>query len=101
MKQGPVPLFPTIAATIEQSLSVETISKLTSLANEIERIAEDADAEFNEIAQEIVDIRNELSKTNPNIGFLKKSFKALSWGTAISCKAAIEEVVKKAIELLS
>lgn len=91
----------TIAATIEQSLSVETISKLTSLANEIERIAEDADAEFNEIAQEIVDIRNELSKTNPNIGFLKKSFKALSWGTAISCKAAIEEVVKKAIELLS
>lgn len=91
----------TIAATLEQELSAESISKLTTLTDDVERLAKESNEEFNDIAQEIVDIRTELSKQKPNIGFLKKSFKALTWGATVSCKTAIEEIVKKAIELLS
>lgn len=90
-----------IAATIEQPVSTETLLKLTSLAEEIERQAKETDEEFDDIAREIVDIRRELLKPQPDKGFLKKSFKALTWGTTVSCKTAIEEIVKKAIELLS
>lgn len=91
----------TIAATVEQELSAESISKLTTLTDEVERLAKESDVAFNDIAQEILDIRTELSKQKPSIGFLKKSFKALTWGATISGKTAIEEFVKKAIELLS
>lgn len=90
-----------MAATIEQPVSTETLLKLTSLAEEIERQAKETDEEFDDIAREIVDIRRELLKPQPDKGFLKKSFKALTWGTTVSCKTAIEEIVKKAIELLS
>lgn len=91
----------TIAAKIEQSPSADVIAKLNSLADEIERMAKDADDEFNDIARELIDIRMELSKSQPNSSFLKKSFKALTWGTTVSCKTTIEELVKKAIEFLS
>ena len=91
----------TIAAKIEQSPSEEVISKLTSLADEIERVAKDTNEEFDEVARELVDIRAELLKPQPNSSFLKKSFKALTWGAAVSCKTTIEELVKKAIEYLS
>ena len=91
----------TIAVKEEQSLSSEVISTLLSLANEVEKLVKDTDEEFDNIAHEIVDIRTELSKSQPNSGFLRKSFKALAWGTTISCKTAIEEVVKKAIDMLS
>ena len=91
----------TIAAKIEQSPSADVIAKLNSLAVEIERAAKDADEEFDDIARELIDIRTELSKPQPNSSFLKKSFKALTWGTTVSCKTAIEELVKKAIEYLS
>ena len=91
----------TIAAKIEQSPSADVIAKLNSLADEIERMAKDADDEFNDIARELIDIRMELSKPQPNSSFLKKSFKALTWGTTVSCKTTIEELVKKAIEYLS
>ena len=91
----------TIAAKIEQSPSADVIAKLNSLADEIERMAKDADDEFNDIARELIDIRMELSKPQPNSSFLKKSFKALTWGTTVSCKITIEELVKKAIEYLS
>ena len=77
------------------------IAKLNSLADEIERVAKDADDEFNDIARELIDIRMELSKPQPNSSFLKKSFKALTWGATVSCKTTIEELVKKAIEYLS
>ena len=91
----------TIAAKIEQSPSADVIAKLNSLAVEIERVAKDADEEFDDIARELIDIRTELSKPQPNSSFLKKSFKALTWGTTVSCKTTIEELVKKAIEYLS
>lgn len=91
----------TIAAKTEPPLSVETISKLVSLANDVEQLAIDTNEEFDDIAREIIDIRTELSKPQPDSGFLKKSFKALTWGATVSCKTAIEEVVKKAIELLN
>ena len=61
----------------------------------------DADEEFNGISRELIDIRTELSKPQPNSSFLKKSFKALTWGATVSCKTTIEELVKKAIEYLS
>lgn len=91
----------TIAAKIEQSPSADVIAKLNSLAVEIERVAKDADEEFDDIARELIDIRTELSKPQPNSSFLKKSFKALTWGATVSCKTTIEELVKKAIEYLS
>ena len=91
----------TIAAKIEQSPSADVIAKLNSLAVEIERVAKDADEEFDDIARELIDIRTELSKPQPNSSFLKKSFKALTWGATVSGKTTIEELVKKAIEYLS
>lgn len=90
-----------IAAKIEQSPSADVIAKLTLLADEIERVAKDTDEEFDDVAREILDIRTELSKPQPNTSFLKKSFKALTWGVTVSCKTTIEELVKKAIEYLS
>ncbi len=90
----------TIAAKIEQSLSAETISKLTTLADEIEKVVKDADEEFDDIAREIVDIRAELASAKPNNNFLKKSFKAIVWGAKTTYKAAIEELVKQAIGIL-
>lgn len=77
------------------------IAKLNSLAVEIERVAKDADEEFDDIVRELIDIRTELSKPQPNSSFLKKSFKALTWGATVSGKTTIEELVKKAIEYLS
>ena len=54
----------TIAAKVD-NLSDEVISKLSSLTDEIDRIVKDEDEEHNEIAQEIVDIRAELSELRP------------------------------------
>lgn len=91
----------TITAKNEQSPSADVIANLTLIADAIERVAKDADEEFDDIAREILDIRTELSKPQPNSSFLKKSFKALTWGATVSCKTSIEELVKKAIEYLS
>lgn len=91
----------TIAAKIELSPSTDVIAKLNSLADEIERVVKDANEKFDDIARELIDIRMELSKPQPNSSFLKKSFKALTWGATVSCKTTIEELVKKAIEYLS
>ena len=91
----------TIAAQIDNALSHKATEQLRQLADNIESVAKDTDKEFGEIAQDIVDIRDELNSRNPNRGFLKKSFKALSWGASVSCRTAIEELVKKAIELLN
>ena len=91
----------TIAPKIEQSPSADVIAKLNSLANKIEQVAKDTNEEFDDVARELIDIRAELSKPQPNSSFLKKSFKALTWGATVSCKTTIEELVKKAIEYLS
>ena len=90
-----------IGKEVEQTPSADVISKLSSLADEIERVAKETDEKSDDIAQEIKDIRSELSKIQPNSSFLKKSFKALLWGATVSCKSTIEELVKKAIELLT
>ena len=89
----------TIAAKVD-NLSDEVISKLSSLTDEIDRIVKDEDEEHNEIAQEIVDIRAELSELKPKKNLLKKSFKAIAWTASVSCKSAIEVLVSKALELL-
>lgn len=89
----------TIAAQID-NLSDDIISKLSSLTDEIDRIVKDEEEEHNEIAQEIVDIRAELSAMKPQKNLLKKSFKAIAWTASVSCKAAIENLVSKALELL-
>lgn len=91
----------TIAAQIDNALSHEVTEQLRQLADNIESVAKDTDGELGEIAQDIVDIRDELNSRNPNRDFLKKSFKALSWGASVSCRTAIEELVKKAIKLLN
>lgn len=91
----------TIAAQIDNALSHEVTEQLRQLADNIESVAKDTDEELGEIAQDIVDIRDELNSRNLNIDFLKKSFKALSWGASVSCRTAIEELVKKAIKLLN
>lgn len=91
----------TIAAKIELSPSTDVIANLNSLVDEIERVVKDANEKFDDIARELIDIRTELSKPQPNSSFLKKSFKALTWGATVSCKTTIEELVKKAIEFLS
>lgn len=90
-----------IAAQIDNALSHEVTEQLRQLADNIESVAKDTDEELGEIAQDIVDIRDELNSRNPNRDFLKKSFKALSWGASVSCRTAIEELVKKAIKLLN
>ncbi len=90
-----------IAAKMEDGMSSDIINQLRSLADMIESVAKDADEEFDDIAKEIVDIRSELSSNNPDRNLVKKSFKALAWGASVSCKTAIEELVKTAIGLLS
>lgn len=89
----------TIAARVD-NLSDEVISTLSSLTDEIDRIVKDEDEEHNEIAQEIVDIRAELSELKPKKNLLKKSFKAIAWTASVSCKTAIESLVKRALDLL-
>lgn len=90
----------TIAANIENSVNDETKEKLNSLVDNIEQIVKENDEEFNDIAQEILDIRTELQSTFPQPKLLKRAFKALTWGTSTACKTLIEELVEKALELL-
>lgn len=90
----------TISVKTESPLPVDAIEKLQSLANEIEKVARESSEEFDEIAKEITDIRSELTSPRPQKSLLKKSFKAIAWSTTVSCKAAIEELVKAALGLL-
>ena len=89
-----------IAANVTNPLSSDVISTISSFVDEIDRIVKANDEEHDEIAQELVDIRTELAKPNPQKSFLKDSFKAIAWGASVSIKAAIEEVVANAVKLL-
>lgn len=91
----------TIAANYNGALNSELKDKLGSLVNKIEEVVKDSNDEFDEIAQEIVDIRSELASPNPLVKTLRKSFKAITWGASVSCKAALEKLVNTAIDLLS
>ena len=71
------------------------------LTNEIDKIIRENNEEHDEIAQEIIDIRTELSEVKPKRNLLKKSFKALAYSAAsISCKTAIEKITERVIQLL-
>ena len=89
-----------IAANVTNPLSSDVISTISSFVDEIDKIVKNNDEEHNEIAQEIINIRTELAKPNPQKSFLKDSFKAIAWGASVSIKAAIEEVVARAVKLL-
>lgn len=90
----------TIASIIQSDLSVDAINQLSSILDQIEDIANNNKL-LDELEQDIKDIRSELSSSNPDKGFLKKSFKALIWGASVSCKTAIEELVKKALDSIN
>lgn len=74
--------------------------KLRSIVDEIERVATENEENITDIVQDISDIRTELQSSTPQPKELKKSFKALMWGTSVTCKAAIEKLVGDAIEIL-
>ena len=86
----------TIAANADNSLSPEVIAKLLSLTDDIDRIIRENDEEHDEIAQDIIDIKSELSETKPKRNMLKKSFRSLAYSVAsTSCKAAVESIVSE------
>lgn len=91
----------TVAAKVVNPLSSDVVSKISSLIDEIEKYISSNDEEHDEIAQEIVDIRAELASAQPKGTLLKKSLKAIAWTASISCKAAIEGLVTRAINLLN
>ena len=91
----------TVAAKVVNPLSSDVVSKISSLIDEIEKHISSNDEEHDEIAQEIVDIRAELASAQPKGTLLKKSLKAIAWTASISCKAAIEGLVTRAINLLN
>lgn len=91
----------TVAAKVVNPLSSDVVSKISSLIDEIEKHISSNDEEHDEIAQEIVDIRAELASAQPKGTLLKKSLKAIAWTASISCKAAIEGLVTRAIDLLN
>lgn len=74
--------------------------KLCSIVDEIEKIATENEGNIADIMQDISNIRTELQSSIPQPKELKKSFKALMWGTSVSCKAAIEKLVSDAIGIL-
>lgn len=74
--------------------------KLRSIVDEIEKITIENKGNIAEIAQDISDIRTELQSSAPQPKELKKSFKALMWGTSVTCKAAIEKLVSDAIGIV-
>lgn len=90
----------TVASNINGALSEEVKTQLLGIANSIEQAAKETDEEFDEIAEDIISIRRELTSLNPQTHALKNTFKAIGWSAKIACKAAIEQFVEKAIVLL-
>ena len=90
-----------IAANVTNPLSSDVISKISSFIDEIDKIVKDNDEEHDEIAQDIIDIRSELSETKPKRNMLKKSFRSLAYSVAsTSCKAAVESIVSEVMTSL-
>lgn len=85
---------------VNGSMSSDVKDKLNSIVSEIEKIASDHNDWLKDISQELLDIHSELQSANPQPKSLAKSFKALTWGVSISCKAAIEKLVGDAINVL-
>lgn len=89
----------TIAANMTSTVSAETKDKLNAIVDELERIVRNEDNA--ELKQDLSDLRTELQAPNPQPQILRKSFKALVWGTSVTCKATIEKLVGDAIDLLA
>ena len=92
---------PTVAATIENVVSPEVRAQLQSLTDQIETIVKENDEEFDEIAQNIILIREMISEPKPNLLSLKNAFKAILFGASVASKTALEEIVKKAVGVLN
>lgn len=90
--------YSTIGAHIEGEITEQTKNELLSLANRIEEVARDSNEEFDEIAQNIVSIRSELSSLTPKIYIVKNAFRAIAWLASESCKSIIEQLVGEALE---
>ena len=99
------------SGTIDSSYSTNTVSvngsmsnnvkdKLNDIVGEIEKIASDHDDWLKDISQELLDIHSELNSASPEPKILVKSFKALMWGAAVSCKTVVEKLVGDAIDVL-
>ena len=85
----------------DNSLSSEVIAKLLSLTDDIDRIIRENDAEHDKIAQDIIDIRAELSESKPKRNMLKKSFRSLAYSVAsTSCESAVETIVSEVMTSL-
>lgn len=90
----------TNTVSINGSMSDDVKEKLNSIVSEIEKIASDHDDWLKDISQELLDIHSELNSATPEPKVLAKSFKALTWGVSVSCKAAVEKLVGEAIDVL-
>lgn len=90
----------TNTVNINGSMSNDVKDRLNSIVGEIEKIASDHDDWLKDISQELLDIHSELQSEYPQPKVLTKSFKALMWGAAVSCKAAVEKLVGDAIDVL-
>lgn len=87
----------TIAARIDYSTG-EVVRKLSELIGQIDVLVEKEDNL--EIKEDLADIKKELDAESPRFDYVKKSLKALLWGASITTKTAIEEIIKKALDLL-
>ena len=90
----------TNTVNINSSMNDEVKEKLNTIIREIEKIASEHEDWLKDISQELLDIHSELNSATPEPKMLAKSFKALMWGAAVSCKAAVEKLVGKAIDVL-
>lgn len=90
----------TIVTNYGEAMTDEVKAQLAILTDQIEKVTKDTDEEFDEVAENIVSIRNELASANPQLRVLKNTFKAIAWGASVACKAVVEDLVKKAIDLI-
>lgn len=90
----------TNTVNINSSMNDAVKEKLNSIISEIEKVASEHEDWLKDISQELLDIHSELNSATPEPKMLAKSFKALMWGAAVSCKAAVEKLVGDAIDVL-
>lgn len=89
-----------VTAITEIQLSSELIDKLLSLSDEIDKVVQKTESQNKETIQDLADLKAELSSSKPRRRILRNTFKAIAWGATISSKTFIEEIVKKALDLL-
>lgn len=88
------------AGMVENQIPSESIEILLSITCDIEKALKDTGEKYDDITQNLADIKQELITDKPRRRYLKNTFKAIAWSATISCKSLIEELVEKAVELL-